>query len=112
MLPFLLLILVGVVDLGRVYFSYMTIVNAAREGARYGAEYPTDSNGITSHAQNEADGTIVLPAQLTVTTNCPCTQENPITVTVQTNFQLITTLIFGGGAIPLKASNAMVVFGQ
>ncbi len=114
MLPFLLLILIGIVDLGRIYFSYITVVNAAREGARYGAAYPTDCTGITTHAKNEVDNNIVQQAQLTVTTplGCPVIQGNPIQVTVQYNFQLITTYLFGGGTIPLQASNQMVVFGQ
>ena len=36
-IPLLLLILFGVVDLGRLFHSAITITNAARVGARYGA---------------------------------------------------------------------------
>jgi hypothetical protein len=36
-LPLLLLVLFGVVDLGRLFHSAITITNAARVGARYGA---------------------------------------------------------------------------
>ena len=35
-LPLLLLIVFGVLDLGRLFHALITITNAAREGARYG----------------------------------------------------------------------------
>ena len=36
-LPLLLLVVIGVMDIGRLFFSAITITNAARVGARYGA---------------------------------------------------------------------------
>ncbi|NLE76639.1 MAG: pilus assembly protein [Chloroflexi bacterium] len=36
----LTLVMVGIIDFGRLYFSYASIANAAREGARYGLMYP------------------------------------------------------------------------
>ncbi len=112
-LPLLLLILAGVLDLGRAYFAYVTIVNAAREGARYGAENPGAAD-ISSHAKNEAQGSIINPSQLTVAVSFPngCTAGNPIQVNVGYNFQLITAYIFGGNVIPLQTSAQMAVFGQ
>lgn len=41
-LPFLLVIVFGVFDLGRVFFTTITLVSAAREGARYLTVYPDD----------------------------------------------------------------------
>jgi Flp pilus assembly protein TadG len=35
MLPLLLLVIAGIVDLGRAFFTQVTLTNAAREGARY-----------------------------------------------------------------------------
>jgi hypothetical protein len=37
-LPILLLILLGMAELGATFYSYQIVVNAAREGARYGAK--------------------------------------------------------------------------
>ena len=37
-LPVLLLLFVGVVDFGRVYYTTMTVAHAARAGAQYGAQ--------------------------------------------------------------------------
>lgn len=56
MLPLLTLILVGTVDLGRVFFYYARLTNAVKEGALYGTYYPTDSTNIVSSAYTEAQG--------------------------------------------------------
>lgn len=113
-LPIILLIMVGVVDLGRAYFSYMTVVNAAQEGARYGAANPTAGTNIDTHAQNEAQGSGVNPAQLVVTHSFPngCAPGNTIKVDVTYNFQLFTAYIFGISTIPLRASDQMMVLNK
>jgi hypothetical protein len=43
------------IDFGRVFFSYIEVNNAAREGAAYAAAFPTDTAGITSHARQETN---------------------------------------------------------
>ncbi len=125
-LPVLLLLLLGMLDLGRVFFAYMTTVNAAREGARYGAQYPPQNPGnlsdpkvtaVVNRAKNEAQGSIVNPSQLSVTVRCQeggpnCIAGNPIQVDVTTTFQLVTAYVLGGGPIPLAARAEMVVFGD
>ena len=40
-LIFILILLAGVVDLGRMMFEYLTMRDAAQEGAGYGAVYPS-----------------------------------------------------------------------
>ncbi len=39
-LPILLLLVVSAADAGRLFFAYVTIENAAREGAFFGALHP------------------------------------------------------------------------
>lgn len=113
-LPLLILIMVGVLDLGRLYFASMTVTNAAREGARYGAANPGASD-IAAHAQNEAVGSMINPSQLIVDLSSKfpqgCALGNPIQVKVTYNFQLITAVILGGGTIPLRASDQIPVLG-
>lgn len=112
MLPFLLVLLIGVLDLGRIYFAYMTIVNASREGARYGAAHPTDTTGIYTHAINESAGSGIVLTPLSVSIQClsGCTTGNPIRVTVIYYFQLITTYLFNGGTIPISGYTEFVIF--
>ena len=47
-LPLMLLLLAGAVDLGRLFFGYVAVENAAKEGALYGARYPlcVDSTNV------------------------------------------------------------------
>lgn len=45
-LPILLLVLIGMLEFGRILFIYVNVSNAAREGVRYGVVHPSDQQGI------------------------------------------------------------------
>jgi len=53
-LPLLLTILFGTLDLGRAFYTYIALTNAAREAARYAAV--NDANASISKVQNELNG--------------------------------------------------------
>ncbi len=120
MFPFLLLILSGALDLGRVYYAYITITNAAREGARYGASNPVDgsgnlnSSGIASKAVNEAAGSgfQISAGDVSVSAPNPPSPGDTLAVTVTKQFQLITTAIAGTGQIQLQSTVKMAVLTQ
>jgi Flp pilus assembly protein TadG len=99
-LPFLMLILLGILDLGRITASYVVLMNAAREGARYAASHPTNTTGIVQRARAEAAGTLVDPAQMNVQppvcNPSPCDAGGSIQVQVTYPFRFITTFIFAG----------------
>ena len=66
-LPVLILIAVGVMDYGRVYFTSIAVANAARAGAEWGAQggggaFSTNTAGIQAFAQNDGSevGTITI----------------------------------------------------
>ncbi|MDQ6884548.1 MAG: pilus assembly protein [Candidatus Dormibacteraeota bacterium] len=67
-LPVLVLILLGVVDFGRVFYYWTSIANAAREGARYAIVHPTaitstcksDPSNVKFRVKQEAGTTLVL----------------------------------------------------
>jgi Flp pilus assembly protein TadG len=52
-LPLLVLVVAGIVDLGRAFYASITITNAAREGARFGTLNPSDSQGMYQAAFDE-----------------------------------------------------------
>jgi uncharacterized repeat protein (TIGR01451 family) len=52
-LPFLLLLMLGIVEFGYVFAAYSGLFNAAREGARYGVTNPKDVSGIVANAQGK-----------------------------------------------------------
>ena len=94
LLPVLMLILFGVVDLGRVFFAEITITNAARVGARYGTQYPSDTNGIKAAALAEAQGQgINLTDPNVVSVTCPQGCGSNLAIQVTVNYSV--TLVMG-----------------
>jgi len=51
-LPVFLLLIFGIVDFGHAWYMRHLMVNASREGARYGTRYQTDSGGNRVCPQN------------------------------------------------------------
>lgn len=114
--PVLLLLLLGTIDLGRVFFEYVQIRNAAREGAGYGAHFPADTAGIQLRVERHG-----VPEGATTTVDCTdCTLSGGvvtgtelITVTVRSTFVPFTLGFLGGwfglGPLELEASASMRV---
>lgn len=67
-LPVFLLVLAGIVDFGLGLYSQMTVINAAREGARLGVVDPKDTAGITARVDAMAGG--LDKSQLVINVNC------------------------------------------
>ena len=121
-LPVLILVFVGTVDFGRVFYASQSLTNAARAGAQYGAASPaqsgdfagmeatavaaTNTTGITAAASRLcqcASDTGVFSATTPVANTCtaPAAVSCPggghlvITVTVTTT-KTFTTIMAGG----------------
>ena len=96
MLPILLLILAGVLDLGRMFYSYIAVTDAAAEGASYAAIYPNDSEGIMDRVQDASGGLVVIDRNLITVTcpTCPTIQTGDrVTVTVEYEYRMSTPII-------------------
>ena len=65
MLPLIILILLGTVDLGRAFFDYVRLTNAVREGAVAGMHIP-DPIIVQYRVRQEANPSLV-PDTITVT---------------------------------------------
>jgi Flp pilus assembly protein TadG len=63
-LPVMLLLLMSILDLGRVVYVYSALNNSVREGARYGIIQPTDALGIETVVRTRAVG--LNPTELSV----------------------------------------------
>src|SRR5216684_2440907 len=77
--PLLMLILVGTADFGRVFYTYITLANAAHTGAEYGAtSVPKvyDSAGIRQSALNDAQD--LTGVTVTSTPTCQCANGSPV----------------------------------
>jgi Flp pilus assembly protein TadG len=111
-LPLLLLVLATVVELGRSFEARITLMNAAREGARYGSLVPTSSTGIIA-ATRQAAANGGIPENSVTVTIVGLNGAAGSKITVNTSYPLPT--IFGGivglNSITIHASTSMVVFG-
>lgn len=113
----LLLLLLGTVDMGRMFFDTIQLRNAVREGAGYGAHFPMDTSGMTSRVTSHG-----VPGGTTVSASCSgsCSGSNGVssglgvvTVTANYLFTPITTRFlqswFGMRPVTLGASASMNV---
>jgi hypothetical protein len=56
MITFILVLLAGVVDLGRMMYEYLTMRDAVQEGAGYGTIYPGYCNEIEARVRDNLPG--------------------------------------------------------
>jgi Flp pilus assembly protein TadG len=72
--PILVLLLIAVVDGGRMFYTYLQVIEAARAGAQYGAQgFATDNDktGMQNHAIAAAPNVSGLTAVATSFCCCP-----------------------------------------
>ena len=110
LVPVLLLISFGVLDMGRLFHASITITNAAREGARYGTFDPTDVTGIFNATNAEAQSSGINLSGSTISVSCPqgCGSGLAVRVTINYPFQLIMGLVFPDPNIALVRSAEMM----
>lgn len=98
-LPLLLLIAVGVADLGRAYYTLASVQEAAQEGVSYAAFHPDDPAG----AQQASVEAVGFPALVTADVVVSCPGGDQIAVTVSYSMALITPVMsqFAGGSLNL-----------
>ncbi len=124
--PILILLLIGAADLGRAFYAYTAITNAAREGARYGASYPSNSSGIVTRVQNEVANSQLSIPNGNITSGCntytsgsytkgssvscsAAVNGDFITVNISYPFNLVTSYIFKVGTITLSSTATMAI---
>jgi Flp pilus assembly protein TadG len=117
----LLLIMAGVLDFGRMYFTYLALQNAAGEGAAYGAINPTwvnsgdnaDPNNIEYRVRNESSGTLIDWSTTTIVVDVPSIAGGaPITVSVSYVYEVITPMmeVITGDTVTLTARDTQLIF--
>ncbi len=91
-LPVLLIVLAGVLDLGRLYYITVALTDAAGEGATFAAINPDDADEIIARTQS-ATGGMVQIATDQVTVDCPSVAAGEtVTVSVSYDFTVATPL--------------------
>lgn len=108
LLPFLLLLVLGTVEIGRSFRTYITLNNAAREGAIWLARYPTDSAGARTLITTEAARTGLSASQLTITIT-PEQSQYQVGDSITVRVACVYPLLFGAlTQIPTISFNAQV----
>jgi hypothetical protein len=138
-LPLMLVLMAIAADFGRLFYAYVAVQNAAKEGALYGSRTPLcvtdvgcpDPNNVQWHVQNEASNLVSGGTSLLKpTTTCrgpgsdgPLTLRAPINdcvpgdtyiVSVSYDFQLITPILGSvlGSGLTLTATHEAAVIGS
>jgi hypothetical protein len=111
-LPVMLFLIVGALDLGRVFYSKIAVTDAAKEGALVASQGGTGSE-ITTAVLTEAKGGLVeIQAANVSAGTCPVNPNGatpPVAVTVETPFHAVTPIvssILGGGDVMIGATAA------
>ncbi len=134
-LPILLLLLAATIDFGRLFYTYVAVDNAAKEGALYGARQPlcddnsnpacADPNNVAWHVANEASNLVDGSGNSLLTSTVACRDTSGVLVqpinncvdgftyqvTVTSPFTLITPLISSivGQTIVLRSQSQATV---
>jgi Flp pilus assembly protein TadG len=118
-LPILLMIFLGLVDFGRVYYVMVSLFDAADEGAIYAAAYPDPSRWpeVKRRAASATSALITLqesdvddPQFAT----WPPAAGTPVTVTVYYDFTFYTpvaTMFFPDSTVTLRGQAVKAVIG-
>ncbi len=79
-LPLLLLLIVGMVQFGRIYSMQIQLTGAANDGARYLSVNPTDTTGARTRTQNAALNLGLTSGEIAIATTAPCTPTSTVSV--------------------------------
>jgi len=115
LLPVLVLIIAGILDLGRAYVTLVALNDAAAEGATYAALHPGDTLQIVARTIGSSSALVQLEAsQVSVEYQDPPSAGLPITVTVAYDYQILTPIvnaIVPSGTLSLHAQEVRAIVG-
>ncbi len=108
-LPVLILIMVAVLDAGRVFNVWITVTNGAREGARAAATRQTEPEILSRIDQAMSGVTYDTPVITTDDGFNPGPSGSPVTVVVASDVTLITPVIsqIMGAVVDLTGTSTM-----
>ncbi|RME47935.1 MAG: pilus assembly protein [Chloroflexi bacterium] len=99
-LPVLVMLTLGALDIGRGFAYYLVLTNGAREGASWLSKYPDDTAGAVERVLLEAERVGIPADELTIIAT-PAQSGDIATVRVQYNFDLLFGL-FDFSSIPFN----------
>lgn len=114
LLPLLLVLIIGAMDLGRVFYFKIILTNAAREGANYLSRNPADYTNTLSAIITEGDSSGVTITADEVTWAGCCAVGSPVVITIEKDVDLVfdgflNTMGIIDGPLKISSSVSMVV---
>ncbi|MER3485296.1 MAG: hypothetical protein C4345_04270 [Chloroflexota bacterium] len=85
--PIMLLIMLGTIDVGRLFFGYIEMTNAVREGSEYAAHQPAATDKIRSYVTRHAEDLPVASINVTCSNGNCDTAAAGDRVTVEATWQ-------------------------
>jgi Flp pilus assembly protein TadG len=112
-LPLLLLIVLGTIDLGLGFRTYISLTNAAREGARWISINPTDPPGAQERIEQEAENNGGISAGSYTVTFSPNKSQysagEKVTVSINYEYEMLLGALTGLPDMPFEARATMTV---
>jgi len=112
--PVLLFLLVGALDLGRVFYSKIAVTDAAKEGALVASQGGSSSEIATAVVTEAKGGLVEVKAADVTSTTCPNNPDAatpPVTVSAKVPFHAITPFVssvLGGSDVMIGAAATAV----
>jgi Flp pilus assembly protein TadG len=108
-LPLLLLVCFGITEFGRAWMTMNIITSAAREGVRLAAVTAPNTAAVEQRVRDVCAAAGVVPSAITVVPPDPTDPDRRVSVTVETNFDVIPGRILEtfNGTIPLRTTSVM-----
>ena len=114
-MPLLIIIMMGILDLGRAYLTYIALSDAAAEGAAYAAIHPSDQAQAIARAADSSGGLVVLAQDMVSVDMGEMSAGSPITVTVEYEYQMLTPFVnewVPDGVLIMKATVTQPIIGD
>jgi Flp pilus assembly protein TadG len=96
---FILIMLASGMDLGRAYYSYITVRDAAQEGASYASIAPADVHGVRARVRSTSTTPVDLSSfaddQIDIQVYGSACAGGTVKVTVDFDFNLVAPFIAG-----------------
>lgn len=113
-LPIIIIILFGITEFGRAFYSYIVITNAAREGARAGVVGKSNAEIIEKVKQTAPLNPPIEDSDITITPSDKSARTPGVSLNVEVQYEvnLITPIIsnvLGKDTIILKSKAVMRV---
>jgi Flp pilus assembly protein TadG len=92
-LPIIIMLMLGLLDLGRAFYILVEVNDAADEGASYASLDYSDLTGIQNRVVDSANAVAIDPANVILTGPTVSAIGQPITVTVSVDMALFTPFV-------------------